>query len=249
MDTAVSSKSEDTKRFIAEAGSVHRELARFAGSQVAPQHFVPLGENCTPAWYLKQLGLKTHSYTFDWAFSSPEIVLHCLEDDFKTLLSRSKMTTFGNGQSGGHAYYHTRLFMHRNPRKDRQSYQYYVRCCDRLRERVRSAEATVYLLLMVNEPEKRPIWAEGFTSHFPMPFGQHCETTEPLLEYLRTHNPNARMVVIDHVTEVPRTIAFERNSDHACTVRFGAGGKSNGKEFVDSLDDFCFKLALSGLCQ
>lgn len=236
------------RRFIAEAGQVHRSLAQFISTVAETPRFISLGENCTPAWYMKQLGLKTHSYPFDWTFSSPDIILHCLQDDFDTLLKRSKVMVHDGGKSAGHSVYHTHLFMHRNPRKDRNSHQYYVRCCERLREQLDSQKPVVYVMLLINEPAKRPLWANGFTSHFPMPKQRGYESAQPLIEYLRSRNQHAQMVVIEHETECLQTIACEQKSEHSFSIRFHAGGSSNGKEFVDTLDDFCFKLALSGLC-
>lgn len=45
-----------------------------------------LGTHCYTAFLLKYAGLRDGSYPFDWAFSSPGMVSHCLDDDFSTFL-------------------------------------------------------------------------------------------------------------------------------------------------------------------
>ena len=45
--------------------------------------FVPIGPCCYTTEYIKNSGLRNHSYPFDWIFSSIEMVNHCINDKFK----------------------------------------------------------------------------------------------------------------------------------------------------------------------
>ena len=49
-----------------------------------------LGSLCTAARWIEEEGLRTGSDPFDWIYSSPAMVRHCLKDDSKAFLDRSK---------------------------------------------------------------------------------------------------------------------------------------------------------------
>ena len=95
---------------------------------------ISLGENCTTAWYLKQVGIKKYSYPFDWVFSSPEIVEHCIKDNFKSYLNKELIKPIDNGMAAGHFFYHNKMFSHRNPLATTNDSDYYVRCVDRFKQ-------------------------------------------------------------------------------------------------------------------
>jgi hypothetical protein len=44
------------------------------------------GESFFAAYTLKRNNLKVESYPFDWIFSNINIIMHCLEDNFKIFL-------------------------------------------------------------------------------------------------------------------------------------------------------------------
>ena len=48
-----------------------------------------LGSLCHSAQILKNNNLKRCSYPFDWIFSSPNMVIDCISDDFKKFLDKS----------------------------------------------------------------------------------------------------------------------------------------------------------------
>ena len=54
------------------------------------RHVRSLGTHCYSAALLQRQALKRFSGPFDWIFASPEMVIHCLEDRFETLLDRSQ---------------------------------------------------------------------------------------------------------------------------------------------------------------
>ena len=49
-----------------------------------------LGSLCTAARWIEEEGLRTGSNPLDWIYSSPAMVRHCLKDDSKAFLDRSK---------------------------------------------------------------------------------------------------------------------------------------------------------------
>ncbi|MEM9367670.1 MAG: DUF1796 family putative cysteine peptidase [Planctomycetota bacterium] len=209
---------------------------------------VSLGQNCSTAWYLKQTGNKQASFPFDWVFSSSAIILDCIETRFSRYLDVSLISASQDGESAGHSVYHNRLYAHRNPLASDAVYGYYTRCCDRFLRLLDDQVPTVFVMTLINEPEKRTAWSSGFGAAFPMPTGQDAATTQPLRDRLLEINPNAAFLILDHATEQPRCMQAETLDDRTCLVQFHAEGESNGVHYTDAMDDFCCKLIYAGMC-
>jgi hypothetical protein len=243
-------KNNDIRNIIKKSGQVHAELNAFISDFPAGDaRYVSLGQNCSSAWYLKEVGLKNASYPFDWIFSSSEIVLDCIDNDFSKYLDKSMIVPINNGQSAGHTYYHSNMFHHRNPLKSEEDYNYYGRCCDRFRKIIKSEDHIVYLLTLINESQKRVSWSEGFNRNFKLPFDQNYRTVADLISRLKMENRNSQFVIVDHYTEVERRISYKKESNYLFTIEFCAGGESTGVHYTDSLDDFCYKYLISGLIE
>ena len=246
-DMTSGSTSAEVARCICEAEQARSQLADFMGQDVAETRFVSLGENCSSAWYLKQLGLKDGSYPFDWIFSSPEIVQDCINDGFEKYLDRELMVPIKGGTAAGHSLYHEKLFSHRSPLVGDEDYDYYQRCCNRFLELMALQASACYLITLINEPSKRVGWAKGFTGQFAMPEHQGVESVSDLVGCIKEKNANAKFVVVDHYTEGERHTVSEKVADDLFFIGFYAGGRSTGVFYPDKLDDFCFKLILTGL--
>ena len=59
--------------------------------------FISAGPICDTAWELQEGGLRKESYPFDWVYSTLPMVLHCIEDRFKTFLDKSQYFHVANG--------------------------------------------------------------------------------------------------------------------------------------------------------
>jgi hypothetical protein len=246
FDISVSSPDEIRREFIAHAKGAHQVIRDFLPMDQRYQ-FASLGENCSSAWYLKQSGLKAESYPFDWIFSSPEIVLHCIEDEFKTFLDKSLIEPSRDGHSAGHAFYHSKLFNHRNPLGGAREYGYITRCCERFLEFVGGQHNAVYFITLINEPDVRSDWAEGFNNRFALPRDQGLDTVRELMACLIDKNHASRFIVVDHSTNGNRHVAAERVDERTVFIDFRAAGASTGVYYADPLDDFCYKLVMAGL--
>lgn len=235
------------RSYVKQAQKTQAVLQDFLGSVDSESEFISLGENCSTAWYLKQVGLKKASYPFDWIFSSPEIVLDCVEDGFEKYLDRSYLKPKDNGSSAGHDYYHSNFFNHKNPLESEECYNYYKRCCQRFNHSLKSHHSSYYLLTLVNEPSKRPSWANGFTKQFSMPLDRDYNSIEPLVNKLRFLKNNSKFVVVDHRTNCGGAIETEKVDSDCMIVRFDAIGESTGVFYRNNLDDFCFKVVMTGM--
>ena len=98
--------------------------------------FISLGPNCHTASILKQLKYKTCSFPFDWMLSNINIVTSCIENDFNDFNNRNnyiqtnyniislKQTT---------VKYLDNTFVHKNPIKNKDDFDYYLRCVERFK--------------------------------------------------------------------------------------------------------------------
>lgn len=61
-------------------------------------HVTSIGTACWTSQLLKDMDLKRYSCPFDWIFSAPKMVIHCLKDDFREFLSRDHYVSVGGPQ-------------------------------------------------------------------------------------------------------------------------------------------------------
>jgi len=117
-----------------------------------------LGYMCQTAQILKIAKLKVCSYPFDWVFSDCDVVLDCLEDDFKKFLDRSRYTDpahkYHDNQCG-HSDYHEDFFFHRNPKED-HNYRYYERCVWRFKDLLKKDDKKLFLVMIVPDATQHP---------------------------------------------------------------------------------------------
>jgi hypothetical protein len=90
------------------------------------------GTLCHSTQMLNNLKLKTCSYPFDWVFTTPEQIIHIIQDDFKIYLDKSYYRIIKH--YCGHDIYHTDFFRHHNPLNNEEHYNYFKRCIHRFRE-------------------------------------------------------------------------------------------------------------------
>ena len=115
--------------------------------------FCSLGTLCHSANILKRIGWKHCSFPFDWIFSSPDTIIHCLDTDFSTFLDRSFFVDEGDDDKCGHTFYYPcgkTMFNHKNPLKNEEDYQYYFRCVNRFRALLQQPDHKVFTMMWIN---------------------------------------------------------------------------------------------------
>lgn len=126
------------------------ELVR--GRSIA--HLASLGSFCLPGNVLRNNGLKRYSLPFDWLFSSPQMLIDCLADDFSAFLDRRYYRSISEGRwapGAEHELYLEKygirsVFAHRDPTRE-EDYLYFTRCVDRFRALLRSADPKLFLIM------------------------------------------------------------------------------------------------------
>ena len=135
----------------ANGGSGPFQARLVNGRKIA--HVVALGTHCMAGIYLRKYRYKRYSLPFDWLYSSPEAVLHCLNDDFTefldarhyvpcpapTRLSRPARTTNFTVTSSVCATCSRTA----TPTTDKD-YRYYQRTVERFRQIVAGTEAKLF---------------------------------------------------------------------------------------------------------
>jgi hypothetical protein len=233
-------------------------LAKVAGVQSSLQAFVSdlhgfevvsIGGNCSSSWYIKQAGKKTASYPFDWIFSSPSIVEDCIRTKFSTFLDKSQYIDSPSVKGVcGHKYYHSNMFNHRDPRKSESDYLYYKRSCFRFMELLERDVDVLFVLTVINDPEKRVRWFEGFDGAFRAPVGdgallELCN----LKRLIREKNRNAKFLLINTNTSADGEFDVVASVDDDFSIGFCSLGESTGVRYVNEFDDFAIRHVLMGL--
>ena len=122
------------------------------------KHIVSVGNACTCAFMLKDLGLKLKSYPFDWIISPQGMVEDCITTDFKDYLD-SKQFYHTDDREGTtychHKKYGTNVFHHRCPLHNPEDFAYLQRCVDRFRLifDARSKERVLFVYVAEKQPE------------------------------------------------------------------------------------------------
>lgn len=212
--------------FLAEAPTPHWP------DRPAYRHVVSLGSNCYASQMLKAQGLKRYSAPFDWVFSSPPMVEHCLRDDFQTLLDRTKLEALPERpeavglERSEHAFYRDRfgvpkMFNHHDMTLD-EDYGYLRRCVERLRGVLARDEPALYLMIVRNRPD---CLAEALS----------------LGAALREIAPHADLLAVDvaHPATAPLSFGMQalHESEGRLVMRFVPTSQMRPLWFEDPFDD------------
>ncbi|MHA6205829.1 DUF1796 family putative cysteine peptidase [Dyella soli] len=119
-------------------------------------HIVSIGTHCLTSFLLKKHGLKQYSLPFDWLFSSPATILHCLEDSFATFLDAkhySPVTSRRASKEPGadHLFYRHRhgvgdMFAHRDPSTP-DDYRYLQKTVYRFNKLMALPDAKLFVMI------------------------------------------------------------------------------------------------------
>ena len=238
--------SKQNKSFISKAYDTRNQLIDFLNISPEDEYeIISLGDICTPAWYIQEIGMRKFAYPFDWTLCSNQIVFDCIKNKFKDFLDKTKMVS-GKG-AVGHKLYHSKFFKHKNPKsKSNVDYRYYQRCCDRFLKKIHGDDNILYIIYLINEPLKNMGWSSGFVNDYKLPTNQSVNNIKELIEYLKDKNKNSKFLIISSYTQVYPDIGYNKINDYICTLKFYANGRS-GLTYKNSVDDFCFKLMFTGL--
>ncbi|MBJ9695769.1 DUF1796 family putative cysteine peptidase [Burkholderia cenocepacia] len=220
---------------IADVADVVRHAINPHGSELINglpvSHIVSLGTHCITSFLLKKYGLKRYSLPFDWVFSSPEAVMHCLDDNFVTFLDGSHYRSITEEREtkepgASHTYYLERygvinMFAHRDPTRP-ADYAYTKKTVARLGELLPRDDAKLFVMT------SRPV--HDMESQF--------DTIAAKVDTM-TKNGALLAIQLEEPTEQPgcHSMTFVRQNGNHKLYRFKPSSSENGKDFEETIDD------------
>lgn len=238
--TAVACSAEERVAYLIRAEEVAANIREWLGE--VPREKIGLGQNCNASWYLKVTGNKTASYPFDWIFTTPEIILDMLEDDFDALLDRERLIP--HGLDAGHERYHETLFGHRNPASSTTDHEFFIRCVARWNELMQEQKPVLFVSIILNESDKRKRWKTGFTKEFQMPREQTLKDFDKVIETISRINPNCKFLFIEQYTTQPFGLDVVEKNQQAYWLRFNSIDENTGVQYLHEVDDTIMKTLL-----
>ncbi|WP_322086309.1 DUF1796 family putative cysteine peptidase [Burkholderia sp. BCC1999] len=156
---------EELVRGMMQSDEASNHLVRHLYLRASPdpflksQEIVSLGTHCFTSYLLKSFGLKAYSGPFDWLFSSPAMIEHCLIDNFGMFLDQSyyepvpleRRRDGANVNKVDHRFYRNEfgvnyVFNHHDVHMA-ADYGYVTRCVNRFRASAASDRQKIYLLV------------------------------------------------------------------------------------------------------
>ena len=241
--TPVVCSDAERTTYLNRAQEINAEVKQWLGSE--NRELVGLGQNCNASWYIKSSGNKRASYPFDWLFTTPNILLDILDDNFQAFTNKELLIP--HGLDAGHERYHETLFGHRNPASNSSDRDYFQRCIVRWNELMKSQKPILFLTIVLNESDKRKRWKDGFTKKFEMPENQQLHDFDALTERLQGINPNCKFLFIEQYTESNFELTTKEKVASAFWIRFSSIDKNTGVQYLHSVDDEVMKSLLNGL--
>ncbi len=195
---------------------------------------VSLGSFCHAAEILKQTKLRMFSGPFDWLFTNPAVVTHCLADDFNTFLDRSNYQVIPLEERDvpaanccDHMFYRDQfgikyLFNHHNP-TEAQVYEHFVRSVERFRQ-LRQLSPVLFLLVT-----QQSVLLDDYAH---------------LINQVEVLVPEFLLVVVRFVTDSAinskKEVTVTHHQPHFMSVDFYVTELSNGVVFSDAVDNLRF---------
>lgn len=240
---SVPCSDRDRESYLRQAKALQLKIREWLGDQNCEK--IGLGQNCNASWYLKATGNKRASYPFDWIFSTPEIILDMLDDDFEAFLDRSQYIS--HGLDAGHERYHETFFGHRNPANSASDHEFFRRCVARWRAIMKTKKPIAFLSVILNESDKRKRWKEGFYKQFKMPVDQTLSDYDQVIHRIQSTNPNCKFLFIEQYTEEPFELSVIEQNENAFWLKFCAIDLNTGVQYLHEVDDEVMKTIVGGL--
>lgn len=126
--------------------------------EVEFQQAISLGSFCHAAAVIRQCGFRKFSGPFDWIFSSPEVTIHALQDNFEKYLDPAQYEpvpedkrVVADANLCDHRFYRDKfglrhMFNHHLPTEPRD-YSYLQRCVERFRSAIGDPAPKLFLLV------------------------------------------------------------------------------------------------------
>ena len=200
-------------------------------------HVLSLGSLCYAAHFLQQHQMRPYAGPFDYIFSDPQMVSHCIEDGFSAFLDRSQYFLI-EGKVTGHLLYsdmidHRTIFNHHSPLLDRD-HAHFARCVERFTTIIGGRGRKLLLLV-----SKKPLDPAAIDALFRV-VTHHSREFELLAVELNVAVSGERSTVLIASKADPSTASMVRLFVQHCRAGH------TGLAFNDPLDAAVFEALLLG---
>jgi hypothetical protein len=200
-------------------------------NKLSINYVVSLGKQCHTAQFLKDNGLKTCSYPFDWVFSwhqpmKEHIIIDALKNNFSIFLDQSHYELKSNNTCTHKIYgkdLKQSIFLHRNP-IEKDVYEYYKRCVDRLYKLMEKSEKKLFIVMNTNNRNKYI----------------NEESIKYLNSILKKHTQNYEILFVTNIISESNNYKYKKN-DNIHILDIYTTGRSNGRNFNNKNDNVYFK--------
>lgn len=120
------------------------------------KHVISLGTHCLASSILQRFGLRRYSLPFDWMFTCPPSVEHCLKDEFRIFLDRRHYESITNRLTkepgAQHKFYLKKynvrdMITHRDPTENDVDYAYLKRTVSRFYNVMSLPDSKLFVML------------------------------------------------------------------------------------------------------
>jgi hypothetical protein len=193
-----------------------------SSNKITINHVCSLGTICQTSQICKDLRLKLESYPFDWIFSTPEIILDALEEDFSSFLDKDLYKGL-NDKLCSHLKYalpnrNMYMFMHHNPKDNVDHYNYLVRCVDRFRKLLASTSNKLFIIFYSDKI---------FTD-----IKANSNFTAQINKSLSTKTTNYFLAAINHISGQNNYVCSVSSKDNVKQFTLNTKSTTNGSRLV-----------------
>ena len=193
-----------------------------------------LGSLCHSACWIKNMNYKKCSYPFDWIFARIDIVIHCLENNFKLLLNKKYHIEHISKQKGrsGHKKYSEKLFNHHNILNEK-NYNYFVRCVNRFHILLKKKEKKLFII--------------GFYNRLENMSKEDLNKLKKLYHLLNSLTINFEILVIYHIIGNKLKLNIDNSNKKFKLLEIITTKRSTGTRMSNENEDRFFNKSISKL--
>jgi len=179
---------------------------------------------CT-SYYLQDLNLRKSFFPFDWSYTTIQMVIDIIEDDFNDFLNRDYI----DGHS--HSLYHNHLFV--QDTSIQENYDYYVRCVETFRKVVNSRQPKLFFYTSFGYKAEQ----EGFAERYKLNKLENTNDLNMLYDFLENRYSNFGLeVIIQKPNGKPPKSSTTKIKDNFHTHLLSLKRKMSLKRFEHQID-------------
>lgn len=198
-----------------------------------------VGQLCHSSQLLKRNQLKKCSYPFDWIYCNLDVIIDCLETDFKIFLDKSHYINRSPFQCLHTKYgvpgLNNLFFNHHNPLMHIHHYNYFERCVNRFRELLLKPERKLFINMHINMEPNSMIDIKNQVINFNNKFSNYTN--------------NYTLLVILHFANKPNRFHYLSIDNNIHFLELHTVSASGGINFNDNNDNIYLDNLLTNMYQ